>query len=444
MKTNPLIICFCFLTLWIYVGFSLARLNSPTFDEPIHYQAGIAYQQGNYQFDLMEPPLVRRLVYSLSQTIHTNPRHIVTLTTGLLASLLIYQLAAISIYSGWLAALLFLSEPNLLAHSSLFTTDAISSFLAAITTLYILKYRRPSNLKLLSLAVLIGLTAASKIATLSLIVPLVLTTTRPRKIIYLVFVVALSALVIWATYDFRLQPPLKQISIPIPLGGYIRSLKENIQFAHRGHPLYFFEHLYTQGPWFKQFLVFLLKTPLLVLLLTLLTHRFLLPLSIIFLVHTFIGLHFGIRHLLTASILVILSSAHFAPRRFSIRFLTLMLVVIQFLSVYRFAPQFITFANPLAGHQPYRIFTDSDFDWGQGLVSLNSYLKQHQITRYQLDYFGSVNPANFVPPFMSVGPTTDMPTIISVTCYYQCGYFKNPLYPIAKAQPIAQSFFLFQ
>lgn len=453
---KSLIVATIFFCIWIYVGFSVALLNSPTFDEPVHAKAATLYFQGTYDFDPIEPPLVRISVAQLSTFSHLSDRNIVTIITGLLASGLVFYLGTQSIYSAYFAAILLLSEPNLIAHSSLFTTDAISAFLTAISTLFILKNFWDKPWRLAITTIFISLAIASKISTLSLLAPLLLIKSPSIGFRRLSTIILSSCFLIWFTYGFRFDLPFKSFPFVIPLGSYFRSLKENLQFAHRGQPLFFFEHLYITGPVYKQLVVFLLKTPLLQLCLLVFSGQYLLPLLLILLVNTTVGLHFGIRHLLTASVLVILSASQLKIKRTSLKLLLLLLAVIQLSTVYTSLPQFITYTNPLAGHQSFRIFTDSDFDWGQGLYSLNRTLTQKGIANYQLAYFGNVDPKNYLGTYIRIKDSNPvgslqinnydpkLPAIISVTCYYQCGYYSDSRFDIGKSEIIAQSFLLFE
>jgi hypothetical protein len=61
-------------------------------------------------------------------------------------------------------------------------------------------------------------------------------------------------------------------------------------------------------------------------------------------------------------------------------------------------PNFLSFINFAAGGpgQGWQLLTDSDFDWGQGLISLRHWMRQHQVkTITPLIYFGYVDPAAY-------------------------------------------------
>ena len=134
-------------------------MESPTFDEPIHLKAAIQYQKGDYDFDPIEPPLLRRTVYFFGQKIETvigqsltlfPYRAVVVILTGIALCFLLWPLFSHSLFAGLLASVLFVYEPNLIAHSHYFTTHAISAIISVVAALLILKgYWKPSANSLL-------------------------------------------------------------------------------------------------------------------------------------------------------------------------------------------------------------------------------------------------------------------------------------------------------
>ncbi len=60
----------------------------------------------------------------------------------------------------------------------------------------------------------------------------------------------------------------------------------------------------------------------------------------------------------------------------------------------RSAPDYLTYFNVLVKPaNSWRYLTDSNLDWGQGLIALREYEQKHPDQSLQLAYFGSVNPA---------------------------------------------------
>src|ERR1019366_8645731 len=60
----------------------------------------------------------------------------------------------------------------------------------------------------------------------------------------------------------------------------------------------------------------------------------------------------------------------------------------------RYAPAYLSYFNLLVKPvNSWRLLTDSNLDWGQGLLALRDYQQQHPEEVLHLAYFGSVEPA---------------------------------------------------
>ncbi len=456
MKYRHLFI-FLFLFLWIFLGFYLSRIESPTFDEPVHFKAGYLYSTGDYNFDPIEPPLFRRVVYTIGKQVEslTGPsntlfpyRAVVVIFTGIALCLILWPLFSRSLFSGLLGSVLFVYEPSLIAHSHYFTTDAISAIISVVVALLILKNYWKTNHQFFILSLIFALVVSLKVATLALLLP-VLLIKLPRlgkkRLIYLTLITLIFIII---TYDFH-------------FGGYLRALKENILFGWRGQPIFFNGELFTKAPLLKTSVILLLKTTLPILILALWSIKKGKNISayqaifvIIVLVNLFKPLNFGIRHLLPAEIALVLIASQVKPKTIVNWMVFTLLIVWQIVSFRNALPQTITFTNELS-RKPFQIFTDSDYDWGQGLLGLRQELVTRNITNYQLAYFGNVDPLLYLGKYTRIHdenpvgsfPTENIdyskPTIISVTCYYLCGYYQDPIFSQKPKQLIAQSFFLF-
>jgi len=456
MKYRHLFI-FLFLFLWIFLGFYLARIESPTFDEPVHLKAGYLYSTGDYNFDPIDPPLFRRVVYTLGKQIEsiTGPsntlfpyRATVVILTGVSLCLLLWPLFSHSLFSGLLGSVLFVYEPSLIAHSHYFTTDAISAIISVVAALLILKGYWKTNRQFLILALFFALAISLKVATLALLLP-VLLIKLPRlgknRLIYLTLI---TLIIILTSYDFH-------------FGGYLRAIKENILFGWRGQPIFFTGKLFIQAPFYKTLVVLLLKTTLPILILAVWSLKkgknisaYLAIFIIIVLVNLFKPLNFGIRHLLPAEIALVLLASQVKPKSIVNWMIFSMLIIWQIISFRNALPQTLTYANELS-QKPFQVFTDSDYDWGQGLLLLGQELSIKNITDYQLAYFGNVDPLLYLGRYTRIHDENPVgtlpiekvnyfrPTIISVTCYYQCGYYQDPVFSRLPKQLIAQSFFYF-
>ncbi|OGD71866.1 hypothetical protein A2703_03475 [Candidatus Collierbacteria bacterium RIFCSPHIGHO2_01_FULL_50_25] len=469
MKYRHLFI-FLFLFLWVFLGFYLSRVESPTFDEPVHYQAGLLYLKEDYRFDPIEPPLLRRVVFTLGKQIEklTGPtltlfpyRAVVVIGTGVALSLLLWPLFTRSLFSGLLASVLFVYEPSLIAHSHYFTTDAFSAIISVIVSLLILSESWKTRGQFLLLLVAVSLASATKVATLALILPLLLIKLRSLGKRNAILLLVFPLLFIWVTYGFRSEIIFNRFPTNVPFGGYLRAIKENILLARRGQPIFFAGELFREAPPAKTLAVLFLKTtlPLLIFVFWSLKKakgngKYLLIFLVVLLVGLFKPLNFGMRHLLPAVIVLILIAASVKPKTIVNWMVFTLLILWQITAFKNSLPQTITYTNELSG-KPYRIFTDSDYDWGQGLLWLREEISRRNITDYQLAYFGNIDPLLFLGKYNRIkdeNPAGSLPVqklnyakpiIISVTCYYLCGYYQDPLLAAYPKTLIAQSFFIF-
>ena len=86
------------------------------------------------------------------------------------------------------------------------------------------------------------------------------------------------------------------------------------------------------------------------------------------------------------------------------------------------APRYLTFFNALAGG-PSRgqfLLNDSNFDWGQGLLDLKTWLADNDVSRVQLGYFGRVDPAVYGIDYHLITEVSGAPHI-AVSSYFLAG-----------------------
>ena len=87
----------------------------------------------------------------------------------------------------------------------------------------------------------------------------------------------------------------------------------------------------------------------------------------------------------------------------------------------RYAPDYLSYFNVFVRPQnSWRLLTDSNLDWGQGLIALRHYQQQHPNEPQQLAYFGSVDPALYGIHAMPLAPHKEVkgtvvisPTLLS-------------------------------
>ena len=264
-----------------------SRDLSATWDEPCHILAGYCYwHAGDYGFNPEHPPLAklvgtfpllfmnlkvpsvgrddskptsviqgRALVYGNDADTLLLRMRLAEAVVGLLLVLLLFEAGYRMFGTGvaWIAAVIAVFEPNLLAHSTLVTTDfAFTCFyLAAVYALWRLA-ERPSLLHLVGCGVMSGLALASKhsaillLPTLALLVAAEITfrvkaavqsgSTQQqvlRKEIRiwvgrLIVIYGLAVLVLWGFYGFRYQARPDGMPLWQSLASYTALLKGHL------------------------------------------------------------------------------------------------------------------------------------------------------------------------------------------------------------------------
>ena len=465
--------------------------KSATFDEPIHLASGYAaLAHGDYRFEGTHPPFMRmwaalpllfmgdvRLDASVID--RTPPREWVSGGTafthatkflyidndadrllnaarfmivlcgiglGILVFAWAYEWLGLAPAAG--ATALYAISPNVLAHTSLVTTDAGSACFI-FGTVYLLwrTTRRYSAGNLAGLIAFFMLAIVTKFSALILgpliVVLLVLaaragTCITPRRIAALVLTLAAAAVVaIWGVYGFRYAPSgsaawvlsLETASLAqtVPalarLTGWIdqHHLLPNmftegfLMFAQSmtdGH--FFLAGDYSTSGWWYYFPVaFLIKTSLgLLLLIGIglamclrrrrelggLNECFLfVPIAIYLAAAMNNPFQVGIRHILPIYPFLLVITAAGVQTLGQTRLGRVVLAapvavcVLALASVY---PHTLTFFNLLVGGPSHgsEYLADSNIDWGQGLKSLKSWMTRRDVQRVHLAYFGSADP----------------------------------------------------
>ena len=73
------------------------------------------------------------------------------------------------------------------------------------------------------------------------------------------------------------------------------------------------------------------------------------------------------------------------------RLLVLTLIAVQFVLTLRVAPDYLTYFNFFRPQNAWRVASDSNLDWGQGLIGLRKWQEKHPGPLH-LAYFGSMDP----------------------------------------------------
>ncbi|MGH9551680.1 MAG: hypothetical protein ACRD3W_20005, partial [Terriglobales bacterium] len=245
----------------------------------------------------------------------------------------------------------------------------------------------------------------------------------------------LAFVVLWAGYFFHVahltvkdgtltatfpnwnQPIVKpargrNYSVLVPAGEYVEGFRELVRHNRQGQPAFFLGEVSSHGGWKLYYpVVILLKWPTIVLALALaglvlaLRRKLRVPADLWIMASfpalylamaIFARFNLGERHVLPMYPFAILFAAtvwEWARHRRPAVALLILLATLNAADALRFAPGYLSYFTPFVqSAESYRLLTDSNLDWGQGLLALTNYQREHPGERISLSYFGSVDP----------------------------------------------------
>ena len=344
------------------------------------------------------------------------------------------------------ALVLFAFDPNLIAHGRYVTSDLLAAFtifLACVTWGEYLMRGRPLWLVLSGIA--LGLAIGSKFSAVILIpVFLVLYALNWRGIRPLAGVMLIAAVVVVVLYapearaflpgirmlDPSVEPARRAIHAESLLGHVLLKISNWLALGRNsffeglssvankndgGHDAYLLGMQSKTGWWYYFPIVFLVKSPIGLLLgvaasawfaIRTLTIRtvaglgitwqvMLVPLVMYFAACVASGINLGVRHLLPVyPFLCVLIAAALWKRHRVFLAVAAALVAIESCMIF---PYYLAFFNAASGgpsHGP-RYLVDSNIDWGQDLKRLKTYLNRQGEKGACLAYFGSALPAYY-------------------------------------------------
>lgn len=340
------------------------------------------------------------------------------------------------------ALALFAFTPSILANFSVATTDGIGALFVFLTANQVVLWRRnPSRVQTVLMGLVLGGLLLAGIATPpEMLLALVLMLAAHRNQTGSAWKPALAALAIalftwWAGYLFHVSHvtvgdgqvvttfPQREtrswattsqakLNLLLPAGEYIVGLHEVAFSDHPGPPTWFLSRIYpTRAPWLFYPVTILLKWPLVVLVLFFVSlakgvRKTCRAASELLMVCSF-GLVFllfalllpgntGERHFLPLYpfALLIAGGVWEHARRSRVGMITVILALcLNGADVLRSAPDYLAYFNIVVKPQnAWQLLTDSNLDWGQGLIALRKYEQQHPGETLHLAYFGSVPP----------------------------------------------------
>lgn len=458
------IVPFFLLIIFFSLGLVTILQKSPTFDEMAHLPAGYYYlKTGNFNLYNNNPPLAK-IIAALpllitqpslpSQTISNHWKYgfefqdlnsndySTIFTLGRLVILLLGIVLGAFIYictknmfdrkAASIALLLFSFSPNMLAHAALVTPDLAITLFVFLTLYFFYRYcLKPSYLYLAATGICFGLALLSKFTGLTLIFLLLMIGPfflKPRKLAAAFLSIIIAGLLIlnigylfngfmvpFGTLvfesDFFKSMPV-DLRLPLPadwLKGFDSQMLDN-QFSI---PSYFFGEIYYDFHqlWFYEFVSFILKTTIPVLIFIAIGLFFLrkqlkdkllilfLP-ALFYLVFESVTVHLkiGLRYVLPIYPFLFVIAGYGASklhgRKLFANVLLGVLVLWHITASLKTFPNYLSYFNEFIGSNSngYKYLVDSNLDWGQDLPALKTFMTENEIYKIKLSYFGTVAP----------------------------------------------------
>lgn len=475
------ILLFVGLLLFAGQAFFSSAHKSAAFDEQYHVAAGYAYlKTGDFRMSLSHPPLVNVLTavplllrhdvnlpldhpsWEARDYFHfadvflwqaqANPQSIlewarwsvIALGTLLVAVLFWWARQMVGVWAGWVALVLSVFDPNLIANARLVTTDlGVTCFL--LLTMWRLWHWlvRPSTTNLLLCALFAALTMAAKFTGI-IVWPMMVGVAviwrweigdgrlqirdGKRQLWFLLsrfLMMGLVAyLVLWGIYRFDMTPwpgaPVLsgvEVTVPLPASFFPYSLWQTFQAIESEAKVGYLFGETSRGGWWYYFPVTLaVKTSLPLLILAMIGTVLALKnegwrkLSILwlpialFLALAMVGnITIGYRHILpVVPFLILLASysSKWALTRTNYpitQLLITLLLLWQAVGTLRLFPHQEAFFNELVGGPSGggRVLSDSNLDWGQDLLALRQVMAERGIEELYLSYFGTAVPERY-------------------------------------------------
>jgi hypothetical protein len=478
LKWGEILIFLLGLLLFAGQAFFSSPQKSASFDEEYHVAAGYAYlKTGDFRMNQDHPPLINALsampllfrqdVYLPLESAawqqgdffnfariflwesQENPQSIlewarwptIILGTVLVAVLFWWARQMAGVWAGWIALILAVFDPNLIANARLVTTDlGVTCFL--LLTMWRLWHwqQRPSPPNALLTGIFAGLSMTAKYTGL-MVWPMVLGVILLwpgddwrrgegklilRTLISSIILMGLAAcMVVWAVYRFDVSP-FPGTNIPFPASFYPYRVWQTFRVIEDEPLASFLLGQVSRGGWWYYFPVTLaLKTSLPLLILGVVglgtavkaegwrTASILwLPPLFYLLVAMAGNITIGYRHILPLVPFLIMLAAQTGrlvaiPRQpddtqtsrpsLLVHLLLVTLLLWQIAGTLRLFPHQEAFFNELAGGPAGggRVLADSNLDWGQDLIALRELMVEMGIEEVNLAYFGTAVPEQY-------------------------------------------------
>jgi hypothetical protein len=403
----------------------------------------------------------------------------VNVLLGVLLGLLLWRTARrlFSESAANFALALYAFCPSLIANFSIDCNDGAVALAAFATAMQLVYWRKsPTWGRTLGLALMLGVLLSTKFSTpvlflLALGLVLVL---QPDRVAWslrewnwrqAVAIVGFCFVFVWGTFFFhstkvsvrnnmvtasspnRTKAATGALHLPfnftvyIPAGEYLEGMGRVANHLKIGHPSFLLGQVKKAGGWKTYFpTVVALKWPPIVLGLFLaavilaLLRRLQFPSDLLlmlafpavyFLVAIFSKVDLGERHILLIYPFALLCAAalwQFTRQRRAVLALLVALVVVNAADTLRYAPDYLSYFTPFVKPATsWRLLTDSNLDWGQGLLALREYQQQHPNETLHVAYFGTMDPALYGIRYIPLEPNERVSGTVVVSATHLSG-----------------------
>ena len=376
-----------------------------------------------------------------------------------------------------LALALFAFSPSLIANFSITCNDGAVALVTFGTALALVYWRKnPSWSRTMALAAVLAALLLTKFSTpalfaLSMGLVLVL---KPDSVAWnprnwnwrpAFAILALSFVAVWGVFFFhstkvtvkdnmvtasspnRTKAATGALHVPfnltvyIPAGEYIEGMGRVANHLKLGHPSFLLGQVKKSGGWKSYFpIVVALKWPPVVLALFLTAavlaaaRRIRFPQEVLlmcifpafyFLMAIFSQVDLGERHILLVypfAILCIAALWQFAQRNRAVLALFVVLVVVNVVDTLRYAPDYLSYFTPFVNPATsYKLLSDSNLDWGEGVLALRKYQQQHPDETIHLAYFGTMDPKLYGVRYVPLEPNERVSGTVIVSATHLSG-----------------------
>ncbi|MCS7184994.1 MAG: glycosyltransferase family 39 protein [bacterium] len=426
MKQRSILISILLIyVLWFYISIKAVLHNSQTFDESVHITAGaFILKKGIYNFNIdAHPPLseifqalpllfknptfptekVDKYSYAdvfmydnlLSHEFILNSARFMNIIVAFICSIFVFIFSfklTKDIKSTIIATLLFLFNPNIIAHATVATTDMMLT-LTSFTLFGFLCFIKDKTLSYAIAGLLLSFVLSSKYPAIIFF---------PLFFLFLFFKIKKLELFIFRSilvfaglvFGFFI---IYGSNIDLYFKGLLKVIKMQDDVALR--PSILFDERSLKGFWYYFIVGFVLKNPLQFTIISFLSifklkkiHSiFILPAIIWFMLISYGNVHIGFRYALVIYpfLSIIFAVAFSSLRKNVIKYIYFLCCLLQVFESVVVSPHYISYFIPLIkDEKKFLYMTDSNLDWGQGLKELSRIVDKPSA----IVYFGTARP----------------------------------------------------